>query len=74
MSLTLTYPGVYVKEEPSGVRTITGVSTSNTAFIDFFKRGRIDEAVRVTSGEDFDLRFGGIVQSREASYAIMQRE
>lgn len=34
-----TYPGVYVEEIPSGVRTITGVSTSNTAFVDYFGAG-----------------------------------
>ena len=33
-----TYPGIYIEEIPSGVRTITGVSTSDTAFVDFFRR------------------------------------
>jgi uncharacterized protein len=28
MPLQLTYPGVYIEEGPSGVRTITGVATS----------------------------------------------
>ena len=32
MPSTLSYPGVYVEEIPSGVRTITGVATSITAF------------------------------------------
>lgn len=31
MPVTPTYPGVYVEEIPSGVRTITGVATSITA-------------------------------------------
>ena len=31
MPSTLTYPGVYIEEIPSGVRTITGVATSITA-------------------------------------------
>jgi uncharacterized protein len=30
---TYTYPGVYIEEIPSGVRTITGVSTSDTGFL-----------------------------------------
>lgn len=34
MPVTLSYPGVYIEEVPSGVRTITGVATSITAFID----------------------------------------
>ena len=33
MPATLTYPGVYIEEVPSGVRSITGVATSITAFI-----------------------------------------
>ncbi len=39
MPVQTTYPGVYVQEVPSGVRTITGVSTSITAFIGPTKRG-----------------------------------
>jgi phage tail sheath protein FI len=48
MPSAYTYPGVYVEEVPSGVRTIAGVSTSDTAFIDFFGRGPMNRAVRVT--------------------------
>ena len=33
MALPLTYPGVYIEEVPSGVRTITGVATSIALFI-----------------------------------------
>ncbi len=33
MAVSLTYPGVYVQEVPSGVRTIAGVSTSTTLFV-----------------------------------------
>ena len=33
MPITTTYPGVYVTEIPSGVRPITGVATSITAFL-----------------------------------------
>jgi phage tail sheath protein FI len=32
MPIQPTYPGVYIQEVPSGVRTITGVSTSIGAF------------------------------------------
>lgn len=69
---TYTYPGVYVEEVPSGVHTITGVSTSDTAFVDFFKRGTIDEPVRITSYSDFERRFGGLDTRSKASYAIQQ--
>jgi uncharacterized protein len=72
MPIATTYPGVYVEEVPSGVRTITGVSTSDTAFIDFFARGPMNQAVRVTSMEEFNRLFGGLHANSEASYAISQ--
>jgi phage tail sheath protein FI len=72
MPSSLTYPGIYIEEIPSGVRTITGVSTSDTAFIDFFKRGPLNTATRLTSYGDFDRAFGGLDQRSEASYAIQQ--
>ena len=33
MPVALSYPGVYIEEVPSGVRTITGVATSIALFI-----------------------------------------
>ena len=33
MPVAPTFPGVYIEEIPSGVRTITGVATAITAFI-----------------------------------------
>jgi phage tail sheath protein FI len=63
---------LYIEEIPSGVRTISGVSTSDTAFVDFFARGPIDEAVRITSFGDFERVFGGLDTRSEASYAIAQ--
>jgi phage tail sheath protein FI len=72
MPAQLTYPGVYIEEIPSGVHTITGVSTSDTAFVDFFKRGPVDTAVRITSFGDFERVFGGLDTRSEASYAIQQ--
>lgn len=72
MPSAYTYPGVYVEEVPSGVRTIAGVSTSDTAFVDFFGRGPMNRAVRVTGMEDFARRFGGLHRESEASYALNQ--
>jgi phage tail sheath protein FI len=65
-------PGVYVEEVPSGVRPITGVSTSATAFIDIFERGPADKAVRIGSWGDFERIFGGLYRPSEASYALQQ--
>jgi phage tail sheath protein FI len=53
-----TYPGVYVEEVPSGVRTITAVSTSIAAFLGRASKGPIDQAVRLLSYADYERRFG----------------
>jgi phage tail sheath protein FI len=63
---------VYVEEIPSGVRPIAGASTSDTAFVDYFARGPIDRAVRITSLSDFEREFGGLDRLSEASYAVQQ--
>jgi phage tail sheath protein FI len=68
----VTYPGVYIQEKPSGVRTITGVATSVTAFIDWFPRGVVNEAVQCLSYADFEREFGGIHTNSPASYSIKQ--
>lgn len=67
-----TYPGVYVEEIPSGIHPIAGVSTSVTAFVDFFDRGLANVATRITSFSDFERIFGGLNTNSEASYAISQ--
>jgi hypothetical protein len=72
MPSVLTYPGVYIEEIPSGVRTITGVSTSVTAFAGTAKRGPIDRAVRILSFADFERTFGGLVADSELGYAVRQ--
>ena len=54
------------------MRTIVGVSTSDTAFVDCFPRGPMNEAVRITSFDDFERVFGGLHRDSEASYAIQQ--
>ena len=45
MPATLTYPGVYIEEIPSGVHTITGVATSIAAFLGGALRGPTDDPV-----------------------------
>lgn len=72
MPIAPTYPGVYIEEIPSGVRTITGVSTSVAAFIDFFQRGFLNRAIQIFSMADFEREFGGLEARSEASYAIQQ--
>ncbi|MFL6216668.1 MAG: phage tail sheath family protein [Blastocatellia bacterium] len=70
MPVTPTYPGVYVEEIPSGVRTITGVATSITAFIGRALRGPTDEPVTINSFADFERTFGGLQANYPMSYAV----
>ena len=72
MPVTPTYPGVYIEEIPSGVRTITGVSTSVTAFAGSAKRGPVNKATRVLNYSDYERRFGGLSGDSEMSYAVRQ--
>jgi hypothetical protein len=72
MPSALTYPGVYIEEIPSGVRTITGVSTSVTAFVGAAKRGPINRAVHLLSWADFERAFGGLTPGAELGYAVRQ--
>jgi Bacteriophage tail sheath protein len=68
----VSFPGVYIQEKSSGVRTITGVATSIAAFVDGFPRGPLDEAVQCLGFADFEREFGGIHTSSPASYGIKQ--
>jgi uncharacterized protein len=72
MPSVLTYPGVYIEEVPSGVRTINGVSTSVTAFVGAAKRGPLNRAVRVFNFGDYERSFGGLVSEYEMGYAVRQ--
>lgn len=72
MPVTPTYPGVYIEEVPSGVRTITGVSTSVTAFVGSAKRGPINKAKRILSYADYERAFGGLDAGSKMSYAVRQ--
>jgi len=70
MPAALSYPGVYVEEIPSGVRTITGVPTSVAAFIGRALRGPVNEPFVINSFGDFDRTFGGQRVAYPMSYAI----
>jgi phage tail sheath protein FI len=72
MPVLRTYPGVYIEELPSGVRTITPVATSITAFIGRALRGPVDNPVLIHSFEDFDRIYGGLWGSSPMTYAVQQ--
>ena len=70
MAVTVSYPGVYIEELPSGVRTIGGVATSITAFIGRAIRGPVDTPVVINSYGDFEKRFGGLSNDSTMSFAV----
>lgn len=72
MPVTPTYPGVYIEEIPSGVRTIAGVATSATAFVGYFNRGPINVALPVLNPGAFERELGGLISLDETCYAIQQ--
>ena len=72
MPSTLSYPGVYIEEVPSGVRTITGVATSITAFIGRALRGPTDRPRLVQSFAEFERVYGGMWADSLLPYAVHQ--
>ncbi|OUL98525.1 phage tail sheath family protein [Variovorax sp. JS1663] len=78
MPQALTYPGVYIEEVASGVRTITGVATSITAFVGRARRGPVDNdplrlsPVRVHSFAEYQRVFGGVWNQSPMSFAVSQ--
>jgi uncharacterized protein len=70
MPATLTYPGVYIEEIPSGVRTITGVATSITAFLGRALRGPVNQAVTLNNYGDFESNYGGLDPAYPLGYAV----
>jgi uncharacterized protein len=72
MPVAVSYPGVYIQEVPSGVRTITGVSTSIAAFFGRTLKGPINKAVRCLSYSDFLREFGGAHPMSDLAASVRQ--
>jgi phage tail sheath protein FI len=72
MPVVPTFPGVYIEELPSEVRTIVGVATSIAAFIGRALRGPTHEPVRIQSYADYERQFGGLWLGSTMSYAVQQ--
>ncbi len=70
MPVTPTYPGVYIEEIPSGVRTIVRVATSITAFIGRARRGPVDDPITINNYGDFERILGGLWAESTMSYAV----
>jgi phage tail sheath protein FI len=67
---TLTYPGVYIEEIPSGVHAITGVATSIAAFVGWAPAGPTDTATLVQSWTEYENLFGGLDSRSLLGYAV----
>jgi len=72
MPVTPTYPGVYIEEISSGVRTITGVATSIAAFVGWAPKGPVDRAQRVLSWQDYERAYGGLDARSLLGYTVYQ--
>jgi phage tail sheath protein FI len=70
MPVAVSYPGVYIEEIPSGVRTIAGVATSIGLFIGWTSRGATDRAVRITNFSDYEREFGGLDRRSLLGYSV----
>lgn len=70
MPVAVTYPGVYIEEIPSGVRTIAGVATSVTAFLGRARRGPVDVPTFINSFGDFERIFGGLWVDGALGFAV----
>ena len=70
MAVSVSYPGVYIQEVPSGSRAIAAVPTSIAAFVGYTARGPVDEARQVFSLADFERAFGGLDLASDLSYAV----
>jgi phage tail sheath protein FI len=72
MPVSVSYPGVYIEEIPSAVRTIIGVSTSVTAFIGSAPKGPLDQAVKIYDYGSYERTFGGLTRDGELGFAVQQ--
>jgi phage tail sheath protein FI len=66
----VSYPGVYIQEVVSEVRTITPVETATTAFIGRALRGPVNEPIVVNGYADFGRIFGGLWLEGSLGYAV----
>jgi len=60
MPVNPTYPGVYIEEIPSAVKSITAVGTSTTAFIGSALKGPTNKPVIINRFSEYEQIFGGL--------------
>jgi phage tail sheath protein FI len=79
MSVTYTYPGIYIQELPGPTETITPAPTSVTVFVGYthpFKTQSFGKAVEIFSFTDYQREFGGLYANAwldaNVAYAVYQ--
>ncbi len=70
VSKAVSFPGVYVQEVPSGVRTIPTVDTSIAAFIGQAASGPLNDPTPISSFGEFETTFGGLQLGSSLGYSI----
>ncbi|HEY1218700.1 MAG: phage tail sheath C-terminal domain-containing protein [Bryobacteraceae bacterium] len=72
MPPTLTYPGVYIVEVPSGVQTITGVATSIGAFFGQASQGPLNTPIECQTPSDYTRNFGAPIAGGYLGQMVQQ--
>src|SRR4051812_48003888 len=70
MAVAVTYPGVYVQEISSGVRTIVGVGTSIGMFVGRAQKSQLYKPVQCLSFEDFERAFTSVFAGSDLTRAV----
>jgi phage tail sheath protein FI len=66
MSVTTSYPGLYIQELPLSAHSVTPAPTSIAAFIGYthpFRTKTFNTAIRLFSFSDYETQFGGLFSS-----------
>jgi phage tail sheath protein FI len=71
MAISVSYPGVYIAEIPSGVRTLTGVVTSIAVFVGRTLHGPFNVPVTINCLVDFERAFGGLWVESPLTFAVL---
>jgi phage tail sheath protein FI len=67
----LTYPGIYTREIPTGVRSLAGAPTSVALFVGPTRTGIDGRPIRLLNYGDFERNFGGLSQTSALSYSVL---
>lgn len=72
MPVQVSYPGVYIQEVSSGVRTINGVSTSVALFVGMTQRGPLNSARSLLSFAAYERSYGDDTTVSEMTDQVRQ--